>query len=99
MGRMVRALLSKGLLARDTRLIVTSAALDKEEVGRLIGSKSDDVGLVFVSGRKYTMHRCIVAPLKEDDLPKLAADLALKAIERKEENQRGNVIMFVAGLA
>ena len=85
MGRMVRALLSKGLIARDARLIVTSAALDKEEVRRLIGSTTGEVGLVFVSGRKYTMHRCIVAPPQTYGLPELVAHLALKAIERNEE--------------
>ena len=65
----------------------------------MIGSKSDEVGLVLVAGKKYTMHRCIVAPLQKDDLLKLAADLALKAINRKEDHQRGNVILFLPGMS
>ncbi len=45
------------------------------------------------------MHRCIVAPLKEDDLPTLAADLAIKAMERKEDHQQGNVIICLPGMS
>ena len=62
MGRMLQALLDRKLLQANTK-VVASAALDQDEIKRLIGSNSSgDVGLVIVTGRKYTMHRYIVAP-------------------------------------
>ena len=38
MGRMLRALLDGKLLQANTKLVVTSAALDQDEIKRLIGS-------------------------------------------------------------
>ena len=38
MGRMLRALLDSKLLQANTKLVVTSAALDQDEINRLIGS-------------------------------------------------------------
>ena len=77
---------------KEKRLIVTSAALKKEQVDARFGS---DSGFVSVPQRSHTLQRCVVAPMEQKNLLVMAAHLARMAISRST----GNVIVFLPGMA
>ena len=94
MARLLKTLLMNERLWSGVRLVVTSAALQKELVQRVFG---DLHTFVQVTDRKHTMQRCIVAPRDEDCLLDVATDLALAALSRRDAP--GDVIVFLPGMS
>ena len=64
------------LLWSETRLVVTSASLQENDVTRFFG---EDHAFVSVTSRKFTMQRCVVAPAESRQLLQVASHLAIQA--------------------
>ena len=80
----------------EKRLVAISASLRPEHVRCVFG---DDSAFLSITARLFTLQRCIVAPRDSQKLLEVAVALAGAALQRQGQNQRGNVIIFLPGIA